>query len=339
MKKVLCLVAFLCATLLVTAQTQPPYRFHKKPEFYLQVQSEKMFEVVDESLNANPPVVGDDLTRRVTLGALDMLLHDPRNDMTDAFRRFVESRLNRVIVDLNKPHKKGLKIYKIYNEAMIARTKSVNIAFDISRCRCRGFKERILPDELVNQIVERCDVMFLSHNHGDHVDRYVVEQFIKAGKPVIATPEILADMPGVTHLRNDDMAETYTVQLKNGKKLSVTIHPGHQGELQNNIYAVTTPDKYVVCHTGDQSHRGDVEWYASVKDISPRIDALIVNCWTIKLGKLLAGFNPRYIITGHENEMGHTIDHREAFWLTFTKFEPFDYDYVVLAWGEWFAIK
>ena len=339
MKKSLCLIVLLCGALSVSAQNTPSYRFHKNPDYYLQVQSEKMFEVVNESLNTYPPVVGNDVMRRVTLGALDMLLHDTRNDMSDAFCSFVDSRVNRVLADLKKPHKKGLKIYKIYNEAMIARTKSVNIAFDISRCRCRGHKEPLLSNEKIDEIVKMCDVMFLSHNHSDHVDSYVVEQFIKAGKPVIATPEILVGMQGVTHLRNENMAETFSVQLKSGKRLSVTIHPGHQGKLQNNIYAVATPEGYVVCHTGDQHHREDVKWYADVKKISPRIDALIVNCWTNSLEKLLAGFNPRYVITGHENEMGHTIDHREAFWLTFAKFEPLAYDYVVLAWGEWFMIK
>lgn len=339
MKKSLCLIVVLCSLLSVSAQKKTSYRFHGKPEYYLQVQGEKMFEVVNEGLNTYPPVVGNDLNRRVTLSALDMLLHDTGNDMTEAFSRFVDSRLNGVIADLKKPHKKGLKIYKVYNEAMIASTKSVNIAFDFARCRCRGHKVPLLPNEKVDEIVKMCDVLFLSHNHGDHVDRYVVEQFIKAGKPVVATPEILVGMQGVTHLRNDDKAETFSVQLKNGKTLSVTIHPGHQDKFQNNIYAIATPEKYVVCHTGDQYHKEDIKWYADVKKISPRIDALIVNCWTNSLDKLLAGFNPRYAITGHENEMGHSIDHREAFWLTFEKFEPLPHDYVVLAWGEWFTIK
>lgn len=346
MKRVLTVLMALCClavaaqtTAQTTAQTNKPLKFHGKPDYLLEVQGEYLFRAVDEGLDAFPPVPGADLKRQLALYNLDALLHDYRYDNSPALRAFIEKRLTKLLADLNKPHKKGLKIYKIYNEAMIARTKSVNIAFDISRCRCRGSKGPLLPNELIKQIVEKCDVLFLSHNHGDHVDPDVVQQFIKAGKPVVATPEILADMAGVTHLRNDDVAETYTVQLKNGKKLSVTIHPGHQGKLQNNIYAVATPEKYVVCHTGDQHHRGDVKWYADIKKASPRVDALIVNCWTNSLGKLLAGIDPRYVITGHENEMGHPIDHREAFWLTFTKFEPHDYNYVVMAWGEWFTIK
>ena len=37
--------------------------------------------------------------------------------------------------------------------------------------------------------------------------------------------------------------------------------------------------------------------------------------------------------------MGHTIDHREAFWLAFHKMEPINHDYIVMAWGEWFLVK
>ena len=32
-----------------------------------------------------------------------------------------------------------------------------------------------------------------------------------------------------------------------------------------------------------------------------------------------AGFDPAVVITGHENEMGHTIDHREPYWLSYKR--------------------
>lgn len=71
------------------------------------------------------------------------------------------------------------------------------------------------------------------------------------------------------------------------------------------------------------------------KDI-PQPDALIVNCWTHRMSDLVDGFNPKLVVTGHENEMGHTIDHREAFWLTFQKMEQISKDYLVMGWGEWY---
>lgn len=331
-------IALLCSILSIEAQNKP-LRFHGNPDYYLQVQSETMFKAADEGLDAYPPVVGAPIERRLALYNLDCLLHDTRNDNSPAFCDFINSRLTKLLADLEKPTKRGLCIYKIYNDAFIARTKNATIAFDISRCRCRGFKDSIIPTDLAEKLVKHCDILFLTHNHGDHVDRYIVDLFIKAGKPVIATPNILVDKEGVTHRRIDGDCDNMDIVLKNGKKLQVTIFPGFQGKLLNNVYVVTTPERYTVCHTGDLSGKRNFKWIPHIKDKVAKIDALLVNCWTGKISKVIAGFDPRYVITGHENEMGHTIDHREAYWLSFTKLAEINYKYVVMAWGEKFTIK
>ena len=337
-KRVLCAAVSLFVVLTVSAQSRT-FKFHSNPDYYLQVQSEYAFKLVDEGLDAFPPVVGAPIERKMALYNLDVLLHDTRNDNSEAFKEFVNSRVSKLIDDLDKPLKRGMRVYKIYNEAFVVRTKSVTMAFDISRCRCRGHKEPIIPTELVQKIVDKCDVMFLTHNHGDHVDSYVVDLFIAAGKPVIATPNILVDKEGVTHRRIEEENEKFDLTLPSGKTLDVAIIPAYQGKLLNNIYVVTTPEKFTVCHTGDMSGRKSIERIAKVKEEMPKIDALIVNCWTGNIAKVLPKFDPRYVISGHENEMGHTIDHREAFWLSFAKLAEVPYDYVITAWGEWFTIR
>ena len=342
MKRFLSLLMAVCCVAIAmptSAQTKKPLKFHGNPDYYLEVQGEHLFRAVDEGLDAFPPTPGDDIKRRLALYNLDALLHDYRYDNSPAFCAFVEWRHSKLIADLNAPHKKGLKIYKIYNDAFIARTKSVSVAFDISRCRCRGFQERIISDANVKAMVEHCDVMFLTHNHGDHVDPFVVDLFVKAGKPVIATSNILVGVEGVTHYRDNDGPIDVEVELKNGKRLKVKIYPGYQSKLLNNVYAVTTPENYTICHTGDLSHKRNFSWIPSVKEDSPRIDALLLNCWTNSPLKAVEGFNPRIVVTGHENEMGHTIDHREAYWLTFKKYAALENNYVVMAWGEWYTIK
>ena len=230
-----------------------------------------------------------------------------------------------------------MKIYKIYNDGFVARTKSATIAFDVVRGECK--KQKLLSNDQIDAIVEKCEVLFLTHNHGDHVDKYVVNKFIEAGKPVIAASNILPDLKGVTHYRSESDILDEEVTLKSGEKLQVKIFPGHQSPMMCNIYVVTTPDKYTFAHTGDQYDKNDMEWIATIKDNAPKIDALTINCWSYQIAEAIKGFNPRYVVTGHENEMGHTIDHREAFWLTFQKMEPVEHDYVVMAWGEWFSFK
>lgn len=338
LKSILCIALSVSAILCISAQNKP-YKFHGNPDYYIECQRDVAFKMIDEGLDAFPPVVGAPIERRLALCNLDCLLHDTSNDNTEAFCNFVRSRISKVLADLERPMKRGVRIYKLYNDAFIVRTKSVTVAFDISRCRCRGHKDPIVPTDMAEKLVAKCDVMFLTHKHGDHVDRHVVEQFVKAGKPVVATPNILTDMEGITHRRAEDGVDRLGVTLKSGKELQVVIFPGFQGKLLNNVYVVTTPEKYTVCHTGDMSGKSNFKWLDSVKKEAPEIDALMVNCWTGKIAKVIEKYNPRYVVTGHENEMGHSIDHREAFWLTFAKLAPVKYDYVVTAWGEWFTIK
>lgn len=338
LKFILGVVISLFAVLNISAQGKS-FRFHANPDYYLQVQSEYAFKLVDEGLDTFPPVVGAPIERKLTLYNLDALLHDTRNDNTEAFCNFVNSRITKLLVDLEKPMKRGMRVYKIYNDAFVVRTKSVTLAFDISRCRCRGHKDPIVPTELAQKIVAKCDAMFLSHNHGDHVDSYIADLFIAAGKPVVATPNILVGKEGVIHRRAEGKVEKFDLTLRNGKRLDIAIFPGFQGKVLNSVYVVTTPDKYTVCHTGDLSGKRNFRWFPTIEDNAPQIDALIVNCWTGGIAKVLPYFDPRYVITGHENEMGHSIDHREAFWLSFAKLANVPYKYVITAWGEWFTIK
>ena len=333
------LAAIACNLAPLSLAAQNDVAFWGEQEAYLMRQASHIYTLVDQALDEYPPVVGAPTTRRLALYGLDAMLHEVKYDASEPLFNFVSSRVNKVIDDMNTPVKKGMKIYKLYNDGFVARTKSVTIAFDIYRGPAKGGK-RFLTDEQAKTIAEQCDILFLSHNHGDHVDRFVADLFIKAGKPVVAATNILANVKGVTHYRSENEILNKSVMLKNNKELQFKIYPGHQGaDLICNVYAVTTPEGLTVAHTGDQYLKEDFEWIANVKNQKPSIDVLLINCWSLDIDKAIKGFNPRYVITGHENEMGHTIDHREAFWLTFDKLKSIEHDYVVMAWGEWFSFK
>ena len=346
----LLLVCFAVAATDVMAQAQPqqkakPKKFHGNPEYYLEVQGSHIFKLVDQALDEIPPMTNASLARKSVLYNLDALLHNTKFDNTEYLREFAFSRMDKVVEHFKTPVKKGMEVCKVYNEGFVARTKSVSIAFDLVRGTYlangihKGTDYRMVSDEQMAAIIDKCDVMFLSHNHADHVDRWVVDKFIAANKPVVAPTNILPDVQGVTHYRSETGVMDVEIPLKTGVNLFVKIFPGLQRPLLNNVYVVTTPEGYSVCHTGDQHDREGLKWIETVRVNAPKIDALIINCWTNSLMKSIQGYNPRYVITAHENEMGHSIDHREAFWLTFDKFKECKYPYVVMAWGEGFLVK
>lgn len=308
----------------------------KNPDAYLPTQAVRMFGLIDEALTEFPPVVGETTERKLALYLMDAMLHETKYDADEALFQFADKRIKKLVADLQHPVKKGMKIYKAYNDGFIARTQSVTIAFDIVRGSSEGRK--IVSDERIREIAAQCDILFLSHNHGDHVDKFVVEQFTQAGKPVIATNNILKDDEKVTHLRGEQRIEQ-EIALNNGKKLQVAIFPGHQDKLENNLYVITTPEKKTVAQIGDQSNPDDMAWIANLHKEIKRPDALIINCWTSPLKELVDGFNPKLVVCGHENEMGHTINHRESFWLSFQDMKVLNRDYLILGWGEGFLCK
>ena len=308
--------------------------FWGNEDIYLHKQAEAMFDLIDRTLTENPPVEGAPLVRKLALYNLDALLHETRYDNTEAFRKFLDSRVGKTIAEMAAPVKRGLEVYKIYNDGFVARTRSATIAFDVVRGSCKG--QRLIPDSLIRRIVDKCDVLFVTHNHGDHGDPAVVKMFLDAGKPVVAPTEFMPENDRITHIRSERIVDE-ELTLPDGK-LRVKILPGHQGEMMNNIYVVTTDENKTFAHVGDQYNAEDMEWIVDISKHIPRVDVLTVNCWTHRMNDLVNGFAPKITITGHENEMGHTIDHREAFWLTFRKMEKVDRKYAVMGWGERLAM-
>lgn len=49
---------------------------------------------------------------------------------------------------------------------------------------------------------------------------------------------------------------------------------------------------------------------------------------------MVKGFHPNLVMTEHENEMNHSVDHREANFLTYTRLRRSDYPNVLMTWGE-----
>ena len=66
----------------------------------------------------------------------------------------------------------------------------------------------------------------------------------------------------------------------------------------------------------------------------PKVDVLLIICWAMELQTHVDAFHPQLVITGHENELGHGIDHREAYWMSYLKFDALPYPYSLMTWGE-----
>lgn len=323
--------------LTVSAKKDLTY-FWQDKDGIINAQTELTFELVNEIINTDKPSVeAPSQARKAALYLLDQIFHDTRLDNSPFVSNFLDGRMEMVLADLKTPLKKGMKVYKLYNDGWIIRTPKVTIGWDIYRGRkVKDSDRRLMSDSIATALADACDIMFLTHNHGDHVDPFVVECFTSKGKPVVAPDEILADNKAVTHTRKEEIWKE-TFKAANGAKLKATIIPGHQDHLQNNIYVVTTPDGYTVSSTGDQWLKSDLDMVLNLKGKITPVDVFMPICWAAKLPEMCQSFGSKVVLTGHENELGdHTIDHREAYWLSYNKLEDFPIPNSLMTWGECF---
>ena len=312
------------------APAEYAWEYWRNPDGYLDDQAKVLFGLIDATLGRNPATTEPSAERQLALASLDALLHDTRNDDSPALHAFLDMRMTRVLSQLKeRPKKKGVELFKLYNDGFVVRAGGATVGFDLCGTR-QGVK--YIPDSLMREIVGLCDMLFISHRDPDHADAIVVDMASEAGIPVYG-PE---DYPNekTEKVRMEDFGSR-----RLAKGLEVQALPGHQDELQNNIYVVTFPNGHTVAHCGDQYIREDLVWLKTVSEKMVRpLDILIIDCWALELKETVEGFSPRLVVFGHENEMGHTIDHREAFWLTQYKSETLPVPSVVLSWGEGYLL-
>jgi len=321
---------------------------------FLNNQAEALLNQANEIFSKYPPDWPEPEARPGALMLLDGVLHDVYAPQRPPVQLFYKTRMRQAIEEIEQTEiTEGARIWKLYDHGFVIRTKSTTLGFDLIRgesARAEGFP---LGKDYMDRLIKQCDVLFISHYHGDHAEEWVAQSFIDQGKPVVAPPRVWKDKPInklITHLdRIPHKVQTLPVQ--GGElMLKVVVYPGHQGEnIENNVSLVITPEGLSFSHMGDQSNSNDFEWIDEVGNIH-NVDVLMPNCWTTDIVRVDSGFSPAIIITGHENEMGHTIDHREPYWLTYQRREGSDrfggsigvgYDtpLILMTWGESYHYK
>ena len=298
----------------------------------MQEQTRQTFDLVQDLLQQSPPDTELSTLRKSALMHLDWVFHDPRMDTTSLTREFLTNQIRGLLTELNKPVREGVKIFKMYNHGFIVKSPSLTIAFDMTRAG-QGEKSPMISEELTDSIVQHCDVLFVSHIHGDHADGSVADLFLKHNKDIVATKGVWEEKASsIHHFRSAQKLDT-KVTLASGKKIDVTIMPGHQDNVPNNVYIVSTPEGIKIAHTGDQWNKENDDWIDRVNDHT-KVDVLLVHCWAMPLERIVEGFNPRLVITGHENEIVHSVDHREPYWLNYRRMEKVTKPIVYMTWGE-----
>jgi L-ascorbate metabolism protein UlaG (beta-lactamase superfamily) len=347
MKKLVIVIFIFLINLCLIAQNREKTDADKKTDWwgdidgFLNQQAKVTLNLVNDALIANPPALQENMTREMALIMIDNVLHEEKAQHYQAVQYFYKERIENAITEIRTSTvETGAVIWKLYNHTFVVKTPSVTIGFDIQR-GIPGNENFTFSKEMMRRLIDVVDVLFVTHYHGDHADDWVAGTFIEQNKPVITPAGIWENLPlykKVQHPeRTADKKQTINLPLKQ-LNLDVVVCPGHQGEeILNNVYLVFTSEGMCFCHTGDESYKEDLNWIDKIGD-NYQIDVLMINSWYYcPEFRLARGFRPRMIIPGHENELNHTIDHREPYWLNYVRLgDDSSFPWIQMACGEKF---
>lgn len=195
-----------------------------------------------------------------------------------------------------------LEIIKVYNQGYIVRTSERTIAVDI---QWQG-------DEAgARAIAAKASVFFLSHPHGDHYSPVMMKALAEAGKRVVLPSDVVPDAswPGKMVVDADILEPTDVEGIK------MVIVRGRQGKVPNNGYLLEF-DGWRIFLPGE--NRFDEFEAPFVAYEAP--DVIMVPSWNrfshfVDIMNRMPGYDPARttFIPGHENELYHTVDHRESY--------------------------
>lgn len=302
---------------------------------------DRSLQWVNFTLDSYRPSLIEHPLRRAALTRLDDVLHITSAPEKPLVQTFYRARMERVVEDIERTKvTSGMRVWKLYNHGFLVRTPTVSFTFDLVPGATRS--GLLIPPALMDRIVAQSDATFISHLHGDHANIDVVKRFLAAKKPVVAPERLWKDQGEVSAaltVLERGATKVHELPVRNGGQvLKVVAYPGHQGKnVLNNISLVTTPEGFTVVQTGDQWQMDepgdDFDWISHIGR-DRNVDVLLPNCWTNHLDRMVRGIDPKLVITGHENEMGHTVPHREDYTQTYSRLFDIPYPAIVMTWGE-----
>lgn len=319
----------------VSAQRAPSssfddtYIFWGYPDDYLSYQAQIAYPLIDTMLQTYPPTLTPDKNRQLALVTLDQLLHEANYSRREAFYTFVNDRMTTMLAKVDKPVPYGVRVFKLYNSGFVLKTKDITIAIDIVPGGTAA--KPFLSEPVIYEIADRCDALLVTNADSQHANRSVADVFMLLGKTVIVPDGLWRDAEAGLQYASAEVTPTMDM-----KGTTLYVLDGHRGKEKNNIYIMDFLGRGIVAHTGAQDNDADWEWIDEIHN-QFNVDILLTKSANIRLETMLAGFQPRLVITSHENAMENTVDRRESYWTTQKRVQSLadlNIPNVLMTWGE-----
>lgn len=277
------------------------------------------FTEILENLLIQRPQTGDSTIRRNSFISIDELVLNSGGRYHDEMYKFYSLMLEKAMSEIRTEKViQGATVWQIYNHGFIVKTPSVLIGFDLYD---------YFNTANLQKLADSLDIIFISHDHKDHLSSELETAMKNQNKPVIRYLGLSTHVSTTINL-GDSI---------NKLTLLVTQHTGlHNVPVQ--MFEVVTPEGIKIFHTGDN------QTSETLPDIE-NVDIMLLNAWVNESGwktwiegsrNAIAKIKPRVTLPGHILELGHIgessiVPYNDVF---IVNEADLGCDYHVLAWGE-----
>jgi hypothetical protein len=189
----------------------------------------------------NPPNTGDIIIREQTILALDNILKNDSGCTVNNIYDFFLARMEKVPQEFEDTVSVA-SIWLIYNHGFIIKTPQLVFAFDVVfGCTEWPSTHLWLGIESLPEIISQIDILFISHEHGDHNNTDIRQAVIAKGGYVVVPSD--GKVYGNVPMASGDSLNLLGLQIK--------AHFGFHGDVPTRIFEVTTQNSLKIVHTGD----------------------------------------------------------------------------------------
>lgn len=210
-------------------------------------------------------------------------------------------------LDKPAPADKTLEIFKVYNMGYCLRTSKHVILFDL---RWDGTSAE------ADKIAQKADIIFLTHNHGDHYSDVMMNAMAKAGKYMILSYDRVPSYTDQT--KKYVMTQTFSTPIDcDGIKVQGFL--GDQSGTPCFVYAIDF-DGWRFAHGGDNQvveAEGQLANIEAMDVFTIAIFSRIQSIMGFATKASNAGNRETLFLTSHENERNHDVAGRVAFGYAF----------------------
>jgi L-ascorbate metabolism protein UlaG (beta-lactamase superfamily) len=294
------------------------------------------FDAIQASLDANPALAfGVNLARSQAITDFDGLLavSDETKTTSADITNYYIARSARVATEMEQAVTVGFRVWAMYNHGFIVKTPTTTFAFDLVEGKS-SWNGPAWTTQLPKSILNKIDVLFVSHEHGDHYDLTErIPAAIKAHGGAVVYPKAGLAQKNTTVL----MSNNEQIQLKG---LQIRSFDGLHNA-PNLVYEVVTAQGYKIVHTGD------TQTSLALPQLN-NIHLLLLNGWLNESGSTnniegikdaLDKLRPDLMIPGHFEELAHprTGDLARYHYTDALRFQnspAIRSKTVILTWGE-----